>query len=118
MTVNKFAAFRLYQMRAGKSYLKVEKDWRNLEASVLCPRCEKKPKTCKHVIAGCLALTSARVGQPDESFDISPKSFVWAESKKGWDLIQCLVSFISLNKLNVPSNMNIFRFMRASQIQS
>jgi len=100
-------------MRAGKSYLKAQKDLRNPEASVLCPRCENEPE---HVIADCQALASARVGQPDEIFDISPGSLIWAENKKGWDLMKCLVSFISLNKLNFPSNMDVFPFMRASQI--
>jgi len=34
MTINKFATSHLHQMRAGKSYLKAQKDWRNPEASV------------------------------------------------------------------------------------
>ena len=51
-------------------------------------------------------------------FDISPKSKIWAENKKGWDLMKCLISYISLNKLNFLSNMNVFPFMTASQIQS
>jgi len=118
MMINKYAASHLHQMRAGKSYLKAQKDWRNPEVSVLCPRCENKPKTFKHIIAAGLALAGARVGQPDEIFDISPVSLIWAENKKGWDLMKCLVSFISLNKLNFPSNMNVFPFTRASQIQS
>jgi len=118
MTINKFAASRLHQMRAGKSYLKAQKDWRNPEASVLCPRCENEPETFKHIITDCQALASARVGQPDEIFDISPESLIWAENKKGWDLMKCLISFISLNKLNFPSNMDVFPFTRASQIQS
>jgi len=118
MTINKFAASRLHQMRAGKSYLKAQKDWRNPEASLLCPRYENEPKTCKHIIADCQALTSTRAGQPDEIFDISPESLISVENKKGWDLMKCLVSFISLNKLNFPSNMDVFPFTRASQIQS
>jgi len=118
MTINKFAASRLHQMRAGKSYLKAQKDWRNPEASELCPRCENEPETFEHIIASCQALASARVGQPDEVFDISPESLIWAENKKGWDLMKCLISFISLNKLNFPSNMDVFPFTRASQIQS
>jgi len=81
-------------------------------------RCENEPETFIHVVAGCLALASARVEQPDEIFDISPGSQVLAENKKGCDLMKCLISFISLNKLNFPSNMDFFPFTRASQIQS
>jgi len=118
MTINKFAASRLSQMSAGKSYLKAQKDWRNPEASVLCPRCENKPETFEHVIADCQALASARAGQSEEIFDISLESLIWAEHKKAWDLMKCLISFISLNKLNFPGNMDVFPFTRASQIQS
>jgi len=118
MTLNKSATCRLHQMRAGKSYLKAQKDWRNLEESVLCPRCQNEPKTFIHVVTGCPALASASVGQPDEIFDISPGSQIWAENKKGWDSMKCLISFNSLNKLNFPSNMDVFPFTRASQIQS
>jgi len=118
MTINKFAASGLHQMRAGKSYLKAQKDWRNPEASMLCPRCENEPETFEHVIADCQALASARAEQPDGIFDISPESLVWAENKKGWDLMKYLISFISLNKLNFPTVMDVFPFTRASQIQS
>jgi len=62
MTINKFAAFCLHQMRAGKSDLKAQKDWRNPEASMLCPRCENEPESFEHVIADCQALASARAG--------------------------------------------------------
>ena len=85
---------------------------------MLCSRCENKPETFEHVIADCQALACAMVGQPEETFDISPGSLIWAENKKGWDLMKCLVSFISLNKLNFPSNMDVFPFTRASQIES
>jgi len=118
MTINKFDASRLHQMGAGKSYLKAQKDWRNAEASVLCPRCENEPETFEHVIADCQALASARFGQPDEIFDISPESLIWAKNKNRGDLMKCLISFISLNKLNFPSNIDVFPFTRASQIQS
>jgi len=70
-------------MRAGKSYLKAQKDWRNPEASVLYPRCEKKPENFEHVIADCQAFTSVIAGQPDATLDISPESLIWAQNKKG-----------------------------------
>jgi len=50
---------------------------------MLCPRCENEPEIFIHVVADCPALASTRVGQPDEIFDISPLSQIWAENKKG-----------------------------------
>ena len=50
---------------------------------MLCSRCENEPETFIYVIAGCPALTSARVGQPDEIFDNLPGSQIWAVNKKG-----------------------------------
>jgi len=82
MTVNKFTASHLHQMRAGKSYLKAHKDGRNPEASVLYPRWENEPETFAHVIADCLALANTRAEQHEEIFDISPESEIWA-GKKG-----------------------------------
>jgi len=83
MIVNKFTASYLHQIRADKSYLKAYKGWRNPEESVLCPRCQNKPETCVHIIANCMALASARIGQPEEIFDISLESMIWAENNKG-----------------------------------
>jgi len=68
ITVNKFTASCLYQMRAGKSYLKAQKDRRNPEVSVLCPRCENEPETFLHLIAHCWALTNARAWTICEDF--------------------------------------------------
>jgi len=118
MPTNKFAASYLHQMRAGKSYLKAQKDWRNPEVRMLCPSSKNEPETFGHVTADCPALASARAGQHEETFDISPGSLIWAENKKGWDFMKCLISFISLNKLNFPRNMNVFPFTGALQIQS
>jgi len=70
-------------MRVSKSYLNIQKHWRNPKVSVLCPRCENEPETFIHVIANCLTLASTRIGQPDEIFDILPKSKIWAKNKKG-----------------------------------
>jgi len=65
MTFNKFAASHFHQIRAGKSYLKTLKDWRNPEASMLCPKCENEPETFVHVIADSPVLANVRAGQPE-----------------------------------------------------
>jgi len=118
MTSRKFTAARIHQMRAGRSYLKAHKDWRDPDGSSLCPRCEEEEESFKHVITGCPALAEARVRHSEFSFDNSPDSLVWKENKKGWDMMKLLISFISLNKLNFPDDKNVFAFMRATQVLS
>ena len=48
-------------MRAGRSYLKAHKDWRDPDGSSLCPRCEEEEESFKHVITVCPALAEARI---------------------------------------------------------
>jgi len=104
-------------MRAGRSYLKVHKDWRDPDGSSLCPRCEEEA-SFKHVITVCPALAEARVRHSEFSFDISPDSLVWKENRKGWDMMKLLILFISLNKLNFPDDKKVFAFTWATQVQS
>jgi len=105
-------------MRAGRSYLKAHKDWRDPDGSPLCPRCDEKEESFKHVITVCPALAGARERHSEFSFNISPDSLVWKENKKGWDMIKLLISFISLNKLHFPDDQNVFAFTWATQVQS
>ena len=105
-------------MRAGKSYLKAQADWRNRDEDPVCPRCESREETFFHVINECPALAEARVGHSDISLDVSPGSLVWSEKKKGWEAMKRLISFISLNKINFPLQMGDVPFTRADQVQS
>jgi len=105
-------------MRAGRSYLKAHKDWRDPDGSSTCLRCEEEEESFEHVITVCPALAGARERHPEFSFDISPDWLVLKENKKGWDMMKVLISFISLNKLNFPDDKNVFVFTRATQVQS
>ena len=118
MTSHKFAAARLHQMRAGKSYLRAQGDWRNRDEGSICPRCENTNETFYHVINECPSLATAREGHSNISLDISPESLVWSEKKKGWEEMKHLISFISLNKINFPLKMDAVPFTRADQVQS
>ena len=75
-------------------------------------------ETFHHVINECPSLAGAREGHSDISLDISPESLVWSEKKKGWEEMKCLISFISLNKINFPSKMDVVPFTGADQVQS
>ena len=72
-------------MRAGKSYLKAQGDWKNRDEDPICPRFESRAETFYHVISECLSLATAREGHSNISLDISPKSLVWSEKKKEWE---------------------------------
>ena len=82
MTSRKFTATRIHEMRAGRSYLKAQKDWRDPDGSPLCPRCEEEEESFEHVITVCPALAETRERYSEFSFDISPGSSVWKENKK------------------------------------
>jgi len=118
MTSQKFTAARIHQMRAGRSYLRADKDWRDPNKSFLCPRCEEEEESFEHVISVCPALPEARERHLEFSFDISLESLVHKENKKGSDTMKLLISFISLNKLNLPDDKNVFAFTWATQVQS
>jgi len=118
MTSQKLTAVRIHQMRAGKSYLRAHKDWRDPNKSSLCLRCEEEEESFEHVISVCPASAEASERHPEFSFDISPESLVHKENNKGWDTMKLLISFISLNKLNFPDDKNVFAFTCATQVQS
>jgi len=63
-------------MRAGRSYLKAHKDWRDPHGSPLCPRCEEEEESFEHVITVCPALAEARERHSEFSYNISPGSLV------------------------------------------
>jgi len=105
-------------MRARKSYPKADKDWTDPDGSFLCPRCDEEEVSFKHFITVCPALAERRIRDSEFSFDISPDLLVWKEKKTGWDMMKLLISFISLHRLNLPDDKNVFAFTQATQIQS
>ena len=118
MTAGKFTVACLHQMRACKSYLRAQRDWRDPEGSPTCPRCSESEETFVHIVTECPALATPRMGFSKISFDISSESLVWKENKKDWEKMKGLLSFISLNKINFPVGKEVFPFMQATQIQS
>ena len=60
MGLSKFLAGRIYQMRAGQSYLAAHHSWINKDTSSLCPRCRSAPETFRHAILHCRAHHTQR----------------------------------------------------------
>jgi len=59
MTLAKFQAGWIHQMRAHKSYLNVHKDWSNQGREVISGKCETEPETLEHVVK-CLVVAGDR----------------------------------------------------------
>ena len=73
MRLPKFAAGRLHQMRAGKSYLAVHHSWFDKDPSPACPRCHSAPETLNHAILHCPDRGPARRPPPSGGLQPSPR---------------------------------------------
>ena len=116
MTAGKFTAIYLHLLRACKSYLRAQKDWRYLDGSQLCPKCNENEETLKHVISKCPALACTRTVYSKLFFNISPKYIVWKEDKNGPQRMKDLILFISLTKMNFPVGSDVVTFTQETQV--
>jgi len=117
MTLLKFQAGRIHQMRAHKCYLNAHTDCLNQDRKVTCGRCGTEPETLEHVVK-CPALASARWGYPPDYFDIAPVSKTWKRGKKGLAQVKGLVSHVIGNRINFPVRGGFFPFMRNADLAS
>ena len=53
MSLGKFIAGRIHQMRAGMSYLAAHPTWRSPNPDASCPRCGLEPETFEQAILSC-----------------------------------------------------------------
>ena len=60
MSLDKFIAGRLHQMRAHKRYLAAHPSWWSEDPDTSCPRCRSDVETCEHAILHCPARSSYR----------------------------------------------------------
>jgi len=60
MGLGMFIAGRIYQMRAGKSYLAAHPTWRSPDPDTSCPRCGLEPEAFEHTILTCPSTQGAR----------------------------------------------------------
>ena len=87
MTLPKFAAGRIYQMRANKSYLKAQTDWSNQDQDPKCQRCKEESETMPHIVK-CPTFEGARANMNPKALDINPESPLWKSNKKGIKLVK------------------------------
>jgi len=119
MTLPKFMAGRIHQMRANKSYLKAQKDWSNQDKDPHCDRCRQADQTFRHIITDCPALASPfRHGKDPEIFNIGRESMLWKEDKPGQALMKELSGHVMKNLINFPVRLGVFPFMRDGDLRS
>jgi len=117
MTLPKFAAGRIHQMRANKSYLMAQTDWSNQDRDPTCPRCREGPETLQHIVE-CPSLEAARRCIPTETFNLDPSSELWKNGKKGLRLVKDFASYVLKNRINFPVDVGMFPFMRNADLSS
>ena len=118
MTLPKFKAGRIHQMRTNKSYLLAQTDWSSQGRDVTCDRCGQEPQTFEHVVSRCVALEHARRGLDPDAFDVSEGSKLWKCDKAGRKLMGVFSSFVMKHRLNFPIRLGVFPFTRGSNLGS
>jgi len=118
MTLPKFKAGRIHQMRANKSYLKAQKDWSNQDQDPRCDRCGQADQTFRHIITDCPALASVRHGRDPEIFNIGRESALWKGDKPGKALMKEFSGHVMKNLINFPVRLGVFPFTRDGDLRS
>jgi len=109
MTLPKFAAGRIHQMRTNKSYLKAQTDWSNQDQDPKCQRCKEESETMPHLVK-CRTLEGAQANINPKARDICPESPLWKSNKKGMELVKRFSSYVIKNRINFPTKMGVFPF--------
>ena len=117
MTLPKFMARRVNQMRANKSYLNAQTDWSNQDRDHTCPRCGQESETFLHVVQ-CPSLEGDRRGKNMQTFNIALDLGLWKGNKKGIKLWDEFSSYVMRNGINFPVKMRVFPFTHNAQLAS
>jgi len=117
MTLPKFVAGHIYQMRANKSYLNTQSDWSSWDRDPTCPRCGWESEIFKHVVQ-CPAIAEREHDLKPRIFDIGLRLDLWKNSEKGMRLIRGFSSFIIKNRIHFQMKMEVFPFTRYAMLAS
>ena len=101
MGLGKFIAGRIYQMRAGKSYLAAHPTWRPPDADTSCPRCGLEPETLEHAILTCPSRQGARSRLLHGVSSVGQDTPLWSSLP----LRKRLATFISVTSTGFPPTM-------------
>jgi len=98
MGLGKFVAVRIYQMRAGKSYVAAHPTWRSPDADTSCPCCGLEPATFEHAILSCPSRQHSRSRLPHGVTDVGPEAPIWS----ALPLLKRLATFIGVTSTGFP----------------
>lgn len=100
--LDRFAAGRIHQMRAGKSYLAAQRP-RSLPASPTCPSCLLAEEDMTHAILECPACSQARLADIPLLESVALDSPLW----NNIDSLHGLTRYLHVTKTSYPYNPSI-----------
>jgi len=101
MSLGKFVAGRIHQMRFGKSYLMAHPSGDNPDADTSCPLCSKDPQTFKHAILSCPSSACQRSHLLQGASDLAPEAPIWSDQQ----LLIALAEVIRTTATGFPPGM-------------
>lgn len=117
MTVPKFVAGWVHQIRANKSYTNAQTDLANQGGDPTCPWCGQELEMFLHIVQ-CPTLEGDRRGKNIQAFNVAPDSGLWKGNKKGMKLLNEFLSYVMRNRINFPVRMGVFPFTCNAQLTS
>lgn len=109
MSLTKFTAGQIHQMRGNKSHLMAQTSWANKDRDRTCPRCGWGVETKKHKVE-CPALAYARTSKVYRTFDIQPDPELWKNTKKGKGLMKDFLAYVMEKSINFPVGIGLSFF--------
>jgi len=101
MSLGKFVAGRIHQMRAAKGYLAAHPSWFDENPNLTCPRCETEPETFQHTILTCAARARDRDHLLKDVSSLGQGENIWTDPH----LIRALGEHITTTKTGFPPDM-------------
>ena len=94
LSLDKFIAGRIDQMRSGKSCLAAHTSWYNEHPDITCPRCDSAPETLKHTVLYCPNKSREQHRLLEAVSSLGPDSPIWSDSTR----LHPLGCFISVTR--------------------
>jgi len=89
-------------MRAGKSYLAGQADWKTKKERRICARCGLEEETLKHIFDRCPVIELSWRRIDPEVRDFGPEAKMFEQTKEGRIVLGKFFDLVSLHKINFP----------------
>jgi len=81
MGLGKFMAYRIHQMRSGKSYLAANTSWENPNPDTTCPHCCDAPQCFEYAMLVCLSSARQRSHLLQGVSDLGWEAPIWSDQQ-------------------------------------